>query len=258
MARDPFSLEGKVAFVTGANSGLGLTVALSLSDAGAQDAVGARRASRNDEALASLGPSATAFTVDVTDEASVERALAGTVERFGHLDILVNNAGVSQRASVMDLDRATWQQVIDTNLTGAFLCTKYAARHMQAQGAGKIINVSSIYGVVAPSKGLQVAYTVAKHGVIGLTRVNAVELAPLGIQVNAIVPGWYFTEMTEELRGTPFEHAVMRRTPVGRWGNAPDLVGTCLYLASAASDYVTGAVIPVDGGYTASDGLDRD
>ena len=98
-------------------------------------------------------------------------ALAGTVERFGHLDILVNNAGVSQRASVMDLDRATWQQVIDTNLTGAFLCTKYAARHMQAQGAGKIINVSSIYGVVAPSKGLQVAYTVAKHGMIGLTRV---------------------------------------------------------------------------------------
>ena len=110
MARDPFSLEGKVAFVTGANSSLGLTVPLSLSDAGAQVAVGARRASRNDEALASFGPSATAFTVDVTDEASVERALAGTVERFGHLDILVNNAGVSQRASVMDLDRATWQR----------------------------------------------------------------------------------------------------------------------------------------------------
>jgi 2-deoxy-D-gluconate 3-dehydrogenase len=258
MARDPFSLEGNVAFVTGANSGLGLTVALALCGAGAQVAVGARRVSRNVDALASLGPSAAAFTVDVTDEASVERALAGTVERFGHLDILVNNAGVSQRGSVMDLERATWQQVIDTNLTGAFLCTKYAARHMQAQGAGKIINVSSIYGVVAPSKGLQVAYTVAKHGMIGLTRVNAVELAPFGIQVNAIVPGWYFTEMTEELRGTPFEHAVMRRTPVGRWGNAQDLVGTCLYLASAASDYVTGAVIPIDGGYTASDGLDRE
>ena len=177
MARDPFSLKGKVAFVTGANSGLGLTVALSLRDAGAQVAVGARRAARNAEALASLGSSGATFTVDVTDEASVERALAGMVERAGHLDILVNNAGVSQRASVMDLDRATWQRVIDTNLTGAFLCTKYAARHMQAQGACKIINVSSIYGVMAPSKGLQVAYTVAKHGMIGLTRVNAVELA---------------------------------------------------------------------------------
>jgi len=144
MARDPFSLEGKVAFVTGGNSGLGLAVALSLRDAGAQVAVAARHAARNADALASLGPSAAAFTVDVTDEASVERALAGAVERFGSVDILVNNAGVSQRASVMDLDRATWQRVIDTNLTGAFLCTKYAARHMQAQGAGKIINVSSI------------------------------------------------------------------------------------------------------------------
>src|SRR6516162_11755102 len=184
-------------------------------------------------------------------------ALAGTVERFGHLDILVNNAGVSQRASVMDLNPATWQQVIDTNLTGAFLCTKYAARHMQAQGAGKIINISSIYGVVAPSKGLQVAYTVAKHGMIGLTRVNAVELAPLGIQVNAIAPGWYFTEMTEELRGTSFEQAALQRIPAERWGQTGDLVGTCLYLASSAADFVAGAVIPVEGGYLASDGLAR-
>jgi NAD(P)-dependent dehydrogenase (short-subunit alcohol dehydrogenase family) len=132
MARDPFSLEGKVAFVTGANSGLGMAVALSLCDAGAQVAIGARRAARNAEALASLAPGAAAFTVDVTDEGSAERALAGTVEPFGHLDILVNNAGVSQRASVMDLDRATWQQVIDTNLTGAFLCGKVTARDQRA------------------------------------------------------------------------------------------------------------------------------
>ena len=115
--------------------------------------------------------------------------------------------------------------------------------------------MSSIYGVVAPSKGLQVAYTVAKHAVIELTKVNAVELAPLGIQVNAIVPGWYFTEMTEELRGTAFEQSALNRTPAGHWGEAPDLVGTCLYLASAASDFVNGAVITVDGGDTASDGL---
>ena len=157
----------------------------------------------------------------------------------------------------MELDRAAWQQVIDTNLTGAFLCTKHAARRMKAQGGGKIINVSWIFGLVAPSQGLQVAYTVAKHAVIGLTKVNAVELAPLGIQVNAVVPGWYFTEMTEELRSTAIERSVIRRTPAGRWGNAPDIVGTCVYLASAASDYVNGAVITVDGGYTASDGLER-
>jgi NAD(P)-dependent dehydrogenase (short-subunit alcohol dehydrogenase family) len=157
----------------------------------------------------------------------------------------------------MELDLKTWRHVIDTNLTGAFLCTKYAARHMKQQGAGKIVNVSSIYGVLAPSKGLQVAYTVAKHAVIGLTKVNAVELAPLGIQVNAIVPGWYFTEMTEELHGTAFEQAVVRRTPAGRWGKASDLVGTCVYLSSAASDFVNGAVITVDGGYAVSDGLER-
>jgi len=157
----------------------------------------------------------------------------------------------------MELDRATWQHVLDTNLTGAFLCTKHAARHMKEQGSGKIINVSSLYGLVAPSKGLQVAYTVAKHGLIGLTKVNSVELAPLGIQVNAVAPGWFFTEMTKELRGTTFEQAVRRRAPAGRWGETTDLVGACRFLASAASDYVNGIVIAVDGGYAASDGLDR-
>ena len=252
-----FALDGKVALVTGANSGLGRAVALALRDAGAVVAIGGRRSDRNVRVAEELGDHATAFELDVTDEASVERAISGTVERHGRLDILVNNAGVGQRASVMDLDLATWRQVIDVNLTGAFLCTKHAARRMRTQGGGKIINVSSIYGLVAPSKGLQVAYTVAKHGIIGLTKVNAVELAPLGIQVNAIVPGWYFTEMTQELRGTAFEQSVMRRTPAGRWGDASDLVGTCVYLASAAADYVNGAVIPVDGGYAVSDGLGR-
>ena len=258
MAANPFSLDGKVALVTGGNSGLGRAVALALRNAGARVAIGGRRAARNAQALESLGPQAAAFELDVSDEASVERAFGETIARFGRIDILVNNAGVGQRASVMELDRATWQHVIDNNLTGAFLCTKHAARRMKTQGAGKIINVSSIYGLMAPSKGLQVAYTVAKHAVIGLTKVNAVELAPLNIQVNVIVPGWYFTEMTEELRGTAFEASVIRRTPAGRWGNTPDLVGTSLFLASAASDYVTGAVITVDGGYTASDGLERD
>lgn len=257
MPANPFSLDGKVALVTGANSGLGRAVALALRDAGALVAIGGRRADRNERVLELLGSSAAAFELDVSDEASVERSVAGTVERYGRIDILVNNAGVGQRASVMELDLATWQHVIDTNLTGAFLCTKYAARRMKSQGAGKIVNVSSIYGMVAPSKGLQVAYTVAKHAVIGLTKVTAVELAPLGIQVNAIVPGWFFTEMTEELRGTAFEQSVIRRTPAGRWGDAPDLVGTCVYLSSSASDYVNGAVIAVDGGYAASDGLER-
>lgn len=258
MSGGPFSLDGKVALVTGGNSGIGRTLAMALREAGARVAIGGRRAERNARALEELGPSSAAFELDVCDEASVEQAVAGVVARFGRLDILLNNAGVGQRASVMELDRAAWQHVIDANLTGAFLCTKHAARRMKAQGAGKIVNVSSVYGLVAPSKGLQVAYTVAKHGLIGLTKVNAVELAPLGIQVNAIAPGWYFTEMTGELRGTAFEQAVKRRAPAGRWGETPDLVGACLFLASGASDYVSGVVIPVDGGYAASDGLDRD
>jgi len=164
---------------------------------------------------------------------------------------------MGQRASVMELELSAWQRVIATNLTGAFLCTKYAARQMKQQRAGKIVNISSIYGLVAPSKGLQVAYTVSKHALIGLTKVNAVELMPLGIQVNAIAPGWFFTEMTEELRGTSFEQAALQRIPAERWGQTGDLVGTCLYLASSAADFVAGAVIPVEGGYLASDGLAR-
>jgi 2-dehydro-3-deoxy-D-gluconate 5-dehydrogenase len=248
MAADLFSLEDKVAFITGGNSGLGCAIALAFGRAGALVAIDGRRAERNACVLASLGRSAAAFELDVADEGSVERALAGTVEWFGRIDILVNNAGVGQRTSVMDLT-APPSNTLSTPTS--------PARSYKTQGAGKIINISSIYGVIAPSKGLQVAYTVTKHAVIGLTKVNAVELAPLNIQVNAIVPGWYFTEMTEELRGTAFEQSVVRRTPAGRWGDAPDLVGTCLYLASAASNYVSGAVITVDGGYTASDGLER-
>jgi 2-deoxy-D-gluconate 3-dehydrogenase len=262
MASDPFSLDGKVALITGANSGIGRALAVALHDAGARVAIGGRRADRNAAVLEQLGHSAAAraaaaFELDVCDEGSVERAVLGTVERFGRLDVLVNNAGVSQRGSVMELERSIWQHVIDTNLTGAFLCTKHAARRMKGQGSGKIINVSSVYGLVAPSRGLQVAYTVAKHALIGLTKVNSVELAPLGIQVNAIAPGWFFTEMTEELRGTAFEQAVVRRAPAGRWGQTSDVVGACRFLASAASDYVNGIVIAVDGGYAASDGLDR-
>jgi NAD(P)-dependent dehydrogenase (short-subunit alcohol dehydrogenase family) len=252
-----FSLEGRVALVTGGNAGIGRRLALALHEAGARVAIGGRRADRNAAVLAELGPEGAAFELDVADEASVEHAVASVRQRFGRLDILVNNAGIVQRASVLELERSDWDRVLATDLTGPFLCTKHAARVMKQQRAGKIINIASIYGLVAPSKGMQVSYAVAKHALIGLTRVNAVELAPLGIQVNAIAPGYYSTEINAELRGTPFEQAVIRRTPVGRWGDPDDLVGTSVYLASSASDHVTGACIAVDGGYSASDGLDR-
>jgi 2-deoxy-D-gluconate 3-dehydrogenase len=255
-----FSLEGRVALVTGGNGGIGRTLALALREAGAKVAIGARRAERNAAVLAELGGdsgNAAAFELDVCDEASVERVVHGVVERFGRLDILVNNAGDVNRKSVMELERSEWDRVMAINLTGPFLCTKHAARRMAAQRSGKIINIASVYGLTAPSKGLQVAYTASKHGVIGLTRVNAVELAPLGVQVNAIAPGYFFTEMTGELRGTALEQAINRRTPSGRLGETSELVGACIYLASAAADHVSGICIPVDGGYLASDGLER-
>jgi len=260
MGSDLFSLEGRVALVTGGNGGIGRTLALALREAGAKVAIGARRTERNAWVLAELGGdgrNAAAFELDVCDEASVERVVHGVVERFGRLDILVNNAGDVNRKSVMELARSEWDRVMAINLTGPFLCTKHAARRMTAQRSGKIINIASVYGLTAPSKGLQVAYTASKHGVIGLTRVNAVELAPLGVQVNAIAPGYFFTEMTGELRGTSLEQAINRRTPSGRLGETSELVGACIYLASAASDHVSGICIPVDGGYLASDGLDR-
>lgn len=252
-----FSLEGRVALVTGGNSGIGKAMAMAFRDAGAKVVIGARRVDRNATVVAELGSDASAFELDVTDETSVERVMVGIAARYGRLDILVNNAGAVNRKSVMELERSAWDQVMNVNLTGAFLCTKHAARIMKGQGSGKIINISSVYGLTAPSKGLQVAYTASKHGLIGLTRVNAVELAPLGIQVNAIAPGYYFTEMTAELKGTTLEQAAIRRTPSGRLGVPADLIGTSLYLASSASDHVNGVCIQVDGGYIASDGLER-
>jgi 2-deoxy-D-gluconate 3-dehydrogenase len=260
VAADLFSLAGRVALVTGGNSGIGRALALGLREAGAKVAVGGRRADRNAAVLAELGgegDNAMALQLDVADEASVERTVRAVIARFGRLDILVNNAGVVYRGSVMELGRDEWDRVIAANLTGPFLCTKHAARTMTAQRSGKIINIASIWGLIAPSRGLQVAYTASKHGVVGLTRVTAVELAPLGVQVNAIAPGYFSTEMTSELRGRPIEQAIGRRTPSGRLGETSQLVGTCVYLASAASDHVTGVCVTVDGGYLASDGLER-
>jgi 2-deoxy-D-gluconate 3-dehydrogenase len=257
MASQLFSLAGRVALITGGNSGIGKALAMAYRDAGARVVIASRRADRNAAAVDEIGGDTVAVTLDVADEASVARAVAEVADRCGRLDILVNNAGTVNRRSVLELELADWNRVLDTNLTGAFLCTKHAGRLMQAQGAGKIINIASVNGVTAPSKGLQVAYAVSKSGVIALTRVNAVELAPLGIQVNAIAPGYFITEMTADLAGKPIEDAIRRRTPNGRLGDLSELVGTGLYLASSASNHVTGVCIPVDGGYLASDGLER-
>ncbi len=258
MSNQIFSLEGRVALVTGGNSGIGREMALAMRDAGAKVAIGSRRTDRNAEVLEQLGPDGAAFQLDVSDETSVEKTMKAIADRYGRLDILINNAGAVNRKSVFELERSDWDHVMNVNVTGTFLCTKHAARMMKVQGGGKIVNISSIYGLTAPSKGLQVAYTASKHAIVGLTKVNAVELADYGIQVNAIAPGFFLTEMTAEIKGSPLENALVRRTPSGRLGDTKDIIGTCLYLVSAASDHVTGVCIAIDGGYVASDGMERD
>jgi 2-dehydro-3-deoxy-D-gluconate 5-dehydrogenase len=257
MIADLFSLEGRVALITGGNSGIGRALAFAFRDAGAKVVIGARRADRNAATLRDLGEEHGAVEVDVCDESAVERAVANVTERYGRLDVLVNNAGAVNRKSIMEMELAAWNYVMNVNVNGAFLCTKYAARVMKGPGSGKIINISSVYGLISPSRGLQPAYATAKHALIGLTRTTAVELASCGIQVNAIAPGYFLTEMTAELNGTPLMRALEKRTPDGRLGECEDLVGAAIFLASKASDHVTGVCIPVDGGYLASDGLDR-
>jgi NAD(P)-dependent dehydrogenase (short-subunit alcohol dehydrogenase family) len=252
-----FNVDGHAILITGGNSGLGRAMAQAFRDAGARVAIGSRRADRNAAVAAELGGDCAAYDLDVRDERSVEQAVAGVADRFGRLDVLINNAGVVNRSSVMALERAAWDQVLTTNLTGAFLCTKHAAPIMARQRSGSIINIASLYALMGPSKGLLSAYTAAKHGVIGLTRANAIELAPLGVRVNAIAPGWHHTELTAGMRDTPAYESVHRNTPMGRWGEPSDIVGAALYLASSAAGFVTGSCLVVDGGFSASDGLDR-
>jgi 2-deoxy-D-gluconate 3-dehydrogenase len=248
VAANPFSLEGRVALVTGGNSGIGRALALAFQEAGARVAIGARRAQRNEAVLAELGPQAAAFELDVCDEQSVERAIAGVVERFGRLDILVNNAGGVNRKSVMELERGDWEQVLAINLTGPFLCTKHAARRMKGQGSGKIINIASMLsfqgGIIVPS------YTAAKSGVAGITRALANEWAKHHINVNAIAPGYMATDNTAALRADPNRSvSILDRIPAGRWGTPDDLKGVAVFLASPASDYMYGSIVPVDGGW---------
>jgi 2-deoxy-D-gluconate 3-dehydrogenase len=246
-----FSLEGRVALVTGGNGGLGRAVARGLAAAGAQVAVTGRDETKNSEAAIEFGTERV-FRLDVREEAAVERAIAAIVERFGNFDVLVNNAGLFRGGSALDLSLDAWDAVIGTHLTGSFLCAKHAARAMASAGrGGKIINIGSMYSIFGAPRFAD--YAAAKTGILGLTRSLAVELAPARIQVNAILPGWYETDLTRGLPAKPMGEQIRRRTPAGRWGLPEDLVGTAIYLASPASDFVTGICIPVDGGYHVAD-----
>ena len=200
-----------------------------------------------------LGADGLVLPGDVRDEVSVTAAVERVVQRFGHLDVLVNNAGNFVGGSVLDLDERAWHEVVETHLTGSFLWSKHAARAMVRQGTGgKIVNIGSMYSIFGPPSG--VPYATAKTGMLGLTRALAVELAQHGIQVNAILPGWYETGLTRGAPASEWGERIRRKTPAGRWGEPKDLVGAVVFFASAASAFVTGTALPVDGGYAVADG----
>jgi 2-deoxy-D-gluconate 3-dehydrogenase len=250
---DGFELKGKVAIVTGGNGGIGLGMARGLATAGASVVVAARDMAKSATAVKSLearGAQAFAVEVDVSREASVVTMVQAVADRFGRLDILVNNAGINIRKSPETYTLDEWRRILDTNLTSAFICSKAVYPHMRKAGGGKIINVGSMLSIFGAS--FAAAYGASKGGIVQLTRGLASAWAKDGIQVNAVLPGWIDTDLTiQARRDVPGLHdRVLARTPAGRWGVPDDLSGVAVFLASPASDFVTGAAIPVDGGYS--------
>jgi 2-deoxy-D-gluconate 3-dehydrogenase len=249
----PFDLSGRVAVVTGGNGGIGLGMARGLAAAGATVVLAARNAEKGEVAVASLtasGGKGAFIAFDVADEGSCRSMIEETVGRFDRLDILVNNAGTSIRKPPEDYTAAEWHAVLDTNLTGALFCSQAAYPAMKEAGAGKIINIGSMYSIFGTSYGA--AYAASKGALVQLTKSLAVAWAKDNIQVNAVLPGWIDTELTQGARRhIPELHdRVLDRTPAGRWGVPEDLAGIAVFLAAPASDFVTGSAIPVDGGYS--------
>ena len=248
-----FNLHGKVALVTGGNGGIGLGMAQGLAQAGARVVIAARNTQKSAEAVAALqalGSDSFALEADVTNEASVAALFAQVAERCGRLDILVNNAGTTVRKPVDQLALDEWNQVMDTNLTSAFLCCRAAHPLMKQAGGGKILNIGSMMSIFAAP--YAPAYGASKGGIVQLTKAMASSWAADQIQVNAILPGWIATDLTQAAREQVpgLNERVIARTAAGRWGQPADLAGTAVFLASAASDFVTGTAIPVDGGYS--------
>ncbi|HET9490216.1 MAG TPA: glucose 1-dehydrogenase [Methylomirabilota bacterium] len=250
--REVFDLKGRVAVVTGGNGGIGLGMARGLAAAGARVVVAARDQDKSRVAVAELsrlGPAALAIPVDVSDEASVTALVRAGREQCGRIDILVNNAGTNIRKPAHELSLAEWHQVLDTNLTSAFLLAR-AVYPVMKTGGGKIINVGSMMSIFGAS--FAPAYGASKGGMVQLTKSLAAAWARDNIQVNAVLPGWIDTDLTRRARQEVpgLNDNVLRRTPAGRWGVIDDLAGVAVFLASPASDFITGAAIPVDGGYS--------
>lgn len=246
-----FDLTGRVALVTGGNGGIGLGMTKALHGAGASVMIAGRNAGKNAAAVAELGERATSVVADVTDAASVQAMVKATTDRFGGLDILVINAGINIRKPVQELAFEEWRQVIATNLDSAFTCAKAAYPALKASGRGKVIAIGSMMSIFAA--GFAPAYAASKGGIVQFTKALATGWAADNIQANAVLPGWIDTDLTKRARTdvAGLNERVVARTPAGRWGVPDDLGGIAVFLASSASDFVTGTAIPVDGGYAA-------
>jgi len=246
-----FDLSGKAALVTGANTGIGQAIAVALAEAGADVAIAGR--SQPTETLARLaetGRKVANITADLSSTEPVARVIDETLSGLGRIDILVNNAGIIRRNDLDVFTEEDWDAVLDTNLKTLFFLSQAASRHMVAGGSGKIINIASLLsfqgGIRVPS------YAAAKSGVAGLTKAMANELAPKGVQVNAIAPGYISTNNTAALREDETRsRQILERIPTGRWGKPEDIAGAAVFLASPAADYITGHVLAVDGGWLA-------
>ena len=245
-----FDLAGRTAVVTGGNGGIGLGMARGLASAGARILVVGRNAEKNRAAVAELGDGAAAFEADLTQAHAARAMVDDALARWGRLDVLVNNAGTNIRKRPEELSLEEWRAVLDINLTAAFLCTRAAFEPMRRAGAGKIVNIGSMMSIFGAP--FTPAYAASKGGIVQLTKATATAWAEHGIQVNAVLPGWIDTALTRRgRREVPGLHErVLARTPAGRWGVPDDLAGVAVFLAAPASDFITGAAIPVDGGFS--------
>jgi 2-dehydro-3-deoxy-D-gluconate 5-dehydrogenase len=248
-----FDLKGKVAVITGGNGGIGLGMARGIASLGAAIVIAGRNEEKATAALETLhgmGAEANFISADVTRKADCETLIMRAVEKFGHVDILVNNAGTSVRKLPQDLSEDEWHHVLDTNLTSAFFCSQAAYPVMVKEGGGKMINIGSMMSLFGAP--YAVAYASSKGGIMQMTRAMATAWAKDNIQVNAVLPGWIDTDLTRRARQqvSGLHDTVEKRTPHGRWGTPDDMAGIAAFLASAASDFVTGTAIPVDGGFS--------
>ncbi|GIF64086.1 2-dehydro-3-deoxy-D-gluconate 5-dehydrogenase [Asanoa ishikariensis] len=251
MTRSPFDLHGRRAVVTGAGRGLGQGIAVGLAQAGADLVLVGRSGSQCEtrDQVAESGRDVEIVDLDVSDHAAIER-VAAEVTGSRQVDILVNNAGIIDREDAVNVTRQAWHRVLDINLNGLFFLCQEFGRPMAERGHGKIVSVASLLSFQG---GIRVAsYTASKHGVAGITKALANEWGPLGVQVNAIAPGYMATDNTTALRADPDRsRAILERIPAGRWGSAADVAGAAVFLSSAAADYVNGHVLAVDGGWLA-------